>query len=408
MNKQYAIAALCVPVFLFHLSSSALSASPSPYATLYQEICRIVTANFYDPVMIERDFPDIEKTYRAKIDAVSNRHEFSALINGMLARLNTSHTYYLTPSDYEYYHLGAIFSQIPEIGKIFGNQTVQYPTVGIITRKIDSKDFIATVLAGSTAEKAGLQMGDEIISVGGAPYSPIRSIENHVGKDVLFSIRRIRNGPPMKIAVRPVLINPKKEMLDAQKASIRIMEQKGKKIGYIHIYSYAGKEYHDELVSAITWGKLREADGLIIDLRYGLGGASPGYLNIFNPDIPVLRMIDREGKKEIFDSQWRKPAVYITNNATRSGKELVVFGAKKYNYATVIGEKTAGATTAGRLYPLSNNDLIYLAVKGSEIDGVDLEGVGVSPDIDVPFDIRYCRGRDIQLEKSMDYLLNIL
>ena len=52
--------------------------------------------------------------------------------------------------------------------------------------------------------------------------------------------------------------------------------------------------------------------------------------------------------------------------------------------------------------------MIYLAVKSSEIDGVNLEGVGVAPDIEVPFDIRYSRGQDIQLEKSIDYLLDVL
>lgn len=403
---------LIFPLSFFSIALSMLIAANLAIASTpvlrYQEICQIVTNNFYKPDIIEKKFPDIKKNYSTKIAQVTNRSEFSAVINEMLGQLKTSHTYYLTPSDYEYYHLGAVFSKIPDIARVFGNREVKYPTVGIITEKIDGSYFIACVLAGSAAEKSGLICGDEIHSVNGMPYSPIESIEKHIGKKVIFSVRRSQNSALLEIPVHPVLINPKKEMLEAEKASVRIIEQEGKKIGYIHIYSYAGMEYHNELVAAISWGKLKDADALIIDLRYGLGGAGPQYLNIFNPDIPIFQTVNRDGKKQTFDSQWRKPAVYLTNKATRSGKELVVFGAKKYRYATVIGEKTAGAATAGRLFPLSNNDLMYLAVKGSEVDGINLEGRGVRPDIEVPRDIRYCQGKDIQMEKSIDYLVKKL
>jgi len=81
------------------------------------------------------------------------------------------------------------------------------------------------------------------------------------------------------------------------------------------------------------------------------------------------------------------------NAFSRSGKELLAFGARKYHLATVIGERTPGQTLGGRLFPLSNGDALFLAVQSSRIDGVNLEGVGVPPDIEVPFDIRYCAGR---------------
>jgi carboxyl-terminal processing protease len=72
---------------------------------------------------------------------------------------------------------------------------------------------------------------------------------------------------------------------------------------------------------------LKEADALIIDLRYGLGGAAPSYLNIFNTNIPILKMHHRDGTVTVFDSQWRKQAVYLVNGYSRSGKELLAYGA---------------------------------------------------------------------------------
>ena len=138
-----------------------------------------------------------------------------------------------------------------------------------------------TVLAGSVAEKAGLLKGDEILSVNAKPYLPIASLRSHIGEDVVFKIRRKQMDEPFTILIQPVLVNPKQEMLEAQKSSVRIIERNKTRIGYIHIYSYAGYEYQQELLNALTWGKLKEADALIIDLRYGLGGAAPSYLNIF-------------------------------------------------------------------------------------------------------------------------------
>jgi carboxyl-terminal processing protease len=40
----------------------------------------------------------------------------------------------------------------------------------------------------------------------------------------------------------------------------------------------------------------------------------------------------------------------------------------------------------------------------SRVDGERLEGRGVAPDIEVPFDFRYAAGRDPQLERALEVL----
>ncbi|WP_321390304.1 S41 family peptidase, partial [uncultured Desulfuromusa sp.] len=123
-----------------------------------------------------------------------------------------------------------------------------------------------------------------------------------------------------------------------------------------------------------------------------------------NTNIPVLKMYHRDGTVTIFDSQWRKQAVYLVNGDSRSGKELLAYGARRYPQLKVIGERTAGHVLGGRLFPLSNGDALFLAVQSALVDGVNLEGIGVSPDIEVPFDVRYCAGQDAQLEKALEHL----
>ena len=43
-----------------------------------------------------------------------------------------------------------------------------------------------------------------------------------------------------------------------------------------------------------------------------------------------------------------------------------------------------------------------------DIDGKHLEGVGVAPDIEVPFDIRFAGGKDIQLERAKDEMVKLI
>ena len=400
---------ICLILWLFFcltpLTVFSNNAEQLDFLSLFEEICLTTEANFHDPIVIEQEFVSSKERYKNRLPQVSDKVEFSSLVNEMLDNLKTSHTRFLTPADTNYFHLGAIFFRIPKIGKVFNDKPISYPSIGIITEKIESKIFIACVLAGSPAEKGGLLRGDEILSADEKPFSPVKSLATSVGEKVRFEINRQSDNDPQTVYVTPAFVSPKKEMLVAEVASISVFEVKEVKVGYIHIYSYAGEEYHKALIESISWGKLKQADALIIDLRYGLGGANPSYLNMFNTKIPIIRATQRTGKRRIMDSQWRKPAVYLTNKETTSGKEILAFGAKKHGFATVIGERTAGAVAGGALFPLSNGDLLYLAVEKAEIDGEKIEGVGVEPEILVPSNLPYSAGKDNQIERSVEFLV---
>ncbi len=64
----------------------------------------------------------------------------------------------------------------------------------------------------------------------------------------------------------------------------------------------------------------------------------------------------------------------------------------------------AGALLAGTAFLLSDGSLLILAVEDAAVDGERLEGKGVAPSIEVPFDIRYAAGKDPQLDKAIEVL----
>jgi carboxyl-terminal processing protease len=53
---------------------------------------------------------------------------------------------------------------------------------------------------------------------------------------------------------------------------------------------------------------------------------------------------------------------------------------------------------------MDNGDLLLLAVADVTVDGQRLEGVGVGPTIEVPFDPIYAAGRDPQLDRAVQVL----
>jgi carboxyl-terminal processing protease len=288
-----------------------------------------------------------------------------------------------------------------DLPRLFPGGKVVYPGIGIFTREVDGKVFVSGRMEGLPGAQAGLLVGDEIVSADGQPFAAVESFRGKVGKPVELKIRRSREAAPVVVPVKPELIQPNEAFLTAQRQSARLIEADGKRIGYIKIWSYAGRQYQDALAEELASGKLKDADAVIWDLRDGWGGAQPSYLDIFNPRGPVMTLRDRDGEEDVVNFRWRKPVTLLINAGTRSGKEVLTFGFKKYGYGEVIGERTAGALLAARGFVLSDDSLMIIAVDDVAVDGERLEGRGVEPTIRVPFDLPYAGGRDPQLDRAV-------
>ncbi|HUL09991.1 MAG TPA: S41 family peptidase, partial [Candidatus Acidoferrum sp.] len=188
------------------------------------------------------------------------------------------------------------------------------------------------------------------------------------------------------------------------RASIRTIERGGRRIGYVHVWSYARDAYQALLEREISMGRLKDADAIVWDLRDGWGGASPSYLDIFDPRGPTMTMTNRSGDKDVDNARWRKPVALLINGGTRSGKEVLAYGFKKYGYGPVIGTRSEGALLAARAFLMDDGSLLLLPVTDVAVDGERLEGRGVDPTIEVPFDLPYAAGADPQLERAVDEL----
>lgn len=409
-NKKWLVLLILSSLTVLWLWNGAaiLSKAASPQEKVFEQVWKTVNDNFFDPKFNGTDWQALQEKYRPQATKTRSREELSNVINQMLAELKTSHTRFYTPDETAYYQLLGIFQprsrELQKLPKdIFPRGKLEYSGIGIFTKTVNEKIFISGVLEGTPAAQAGLQIGDEILSADGQPFQPVRSFVNKVGAPVKLMIQKTADpATRQEVTVTPKLLDPLTMFLDVQKASTQIIQRNGKKIGYVHLWSYAGDQYQEQLEEDLIYGKLRTADGLVLDLRDGWGGAPLTALNIYTARGPSLTSIGRDGRRMTYQPSWNKPVVMLVNEGSRSAKEILAYGFQQYKIGKVIGTKTPGAVVAGRAFLMQDGSLLYLAVADVYLDNnLRLEGKGVTPDIEVPFSVEYAQGKDPQKERAI-------
>ena len=402
---------LCL-ILLSWLNYPLHSTPTNPQTELFNQVWQTVNDNFYDPNFNGVNWQTIKDDYERKIRQTQSREAAATVINQMLSELNTSHTHLYIPNQPAYYQVLGIFAPRnrdlrQQLKPFFPNGKLEYTGIGIVTKTIDNQTFIRAILEGSPAAEAGLKVGDRILSVDNRPFQPIESFADQAGTPVKMVIQRSPNpNSQQEITVTPKLLDTTTMYLDAMDASTEIIEQQGKKIGYIHIWSYASDDYQEQLEEELIYGRLKQADTLVVDLRDGWGGAPLTALNIYTAPNLSLTTIFRDGTKYTHYAGWNKPVVMIVNGGSRSAKEILAYGFQQFDIGPVVGTPTPGAVVAGRPFLMSDGSLLYVAVADVYVNGDErLEGKGVTPDILVPFSPEYAQGADPQKERALEVAL---
>ena len=374
----------------------------------FDQVWELVRDRFYDPRLNGLDWQEERARFRPQAASARSREDAATAINAMLGKLGASHTHYYTPDEPAYYQLADIFAGWLEhhgLDRIFPTGGVSYPGIGVFTEADgQGRMFVTGVIDGAPAHGAGILVGDEILSADDRPFQPVASFRGKVGGAVSLQIRRVSGATPIAIKVSPSDLHPNEMFLRGLKDSARVIVSDKTKIGYVHVWSYASRRTQSALEDLMAEGPLKEADALVFDLRGGWGGAQPQYLDLFNPRSPTMQVKDRNGETGFVDVKWRKPVAMLINEGTRSGKEVLAYGFKEYRLGELIGHRTEGAVLAATAFLIGDDGLLLLAVEDVLVDGQRLEGVGVTPTIEVPFDWRYAAGGDPQLDRAVQVL----
>jgi carboxyl-terminal processing protease len=353
---------------------------------------------YYDPNFHGMDVEARFKTADEKIkEAESVGHVFG-IIGQVLLDLNDSHTFFLPPSR--------------------ANRT-EY---GWQMQAVGDKVFVSAVKPGSDAEKKGVKVGDQVLSLHG--FQPTR--ESLWKLAYMFyalrpqpGLRMVLQSPEGQQRQLDVMANVKqgKVMLDLSRSSpgegdytdfLRELEEEDRLNRQRHvefsnnlfIWKMPSFEASEQAVEDVM-RMARKHETLILDLR----GNPGGYVDIlqwltgyfFDKEVKIA---DLKGRKEMKpqmskphrDRNFKGKLIVLVDSRSASAAEAFARVVQLEKRGVVIGDRTAGAVMQGSRFSamlgitmLGMGEGVFYgaSITNADVimaDGKSLEGVGVTPD----------------------------
>ena len=292
----------------------------------------------------------------------------------------------------------------------------EYEGVGIYMALDTSKDMVIVLMPikGSPAEEAGILPGDYIVEVDdkdvkGVSTEEIASlIKGKKETTVTVTFRRYKEDGTYEEFEKELT----RRKVDLNPFSSKIINEN---VGYITFTSFDEQAYSDFKNAVNTMKQETDLKGLIIDLRDNPGGLLTTAVKIIDEILPtgvITYTVDKNDHKEYIYSDSRTldiPVVVIINENSASASEIMAAAIKDYSKGAVVGTTSFGKGLVQQLKNL--RDGTYLKLTISEYfspEGNKINEVGVEPDyiVEIPEDTKL--DSDIQLEKAIEVIRNMI
>jgi carboxyl-terminal processing protease len=315
------------------------------------------------------------------------------------------------------------------------SMTGQFEGIGATLSVRDGYITVVNIVPGSASYRQGeLKVDDKILKVGQGEEEAVDVVDMRL--DDAVKLIRGKKGTIVQLTVKKVdesvtIIPIKRDIVEIKEtyAKSAILEDKGDRIGYIHLpkfysdFNRTGAPVCSEDVKKEVEKLANEkVEGIIIDLRNNGGGSLQDVVKmggLFVDDGPIVQVKARGRKPYIFNDEdkgvnYDGPLVVLVNSYSASASEILAAALQDYKRAVIVGSNsTYGKGTVQKVLdfdqvlPASLNDLKPLGAlkvtmqKFYRIDGTTTQLKGVIPDVILP---------DLQAyietgEKELDYAL---
>jgi carboxyl-terminal processing protease len=328
--------------------------------------------------------------YEPQAKAAKDEATFEKAVNDMIDEFKDSHFDLYTKSDQGYYVMDALTR---------GSIALPMPNIGAWFAEGPDGYTVQMLLENGEAAEAGLSKGDKVVKVDGLPFLPIQSFKGK--KDKTVDLEFVHQGKTRKASVKVDEEDGGAFFLEGTRKSERMIEVNGKKYGYIHLWTMGDEAQKNALAGAV-YGKFKDTDGFILDIRDGFGGRPEGYGDpFFRPEIHLDWTMPNFVNHQLFGYQ--RPLVILINKGSRSAKEVFAYIMKKSGRATLIGEQTGGNVLGTS--PMRLGDWGYLEIPAVDVsaDGDRLEKNGVAPDVKVSREFDDS-GKDLYIDQAVKVL----
>ncbi len=325
-------------------------------------------------------------------------------IEALLKSTGDAHTEYYTPDAYKTYlqYTSGSYSGIGVVIGLCGNYTV-----------------VTNVYEDTPAAKAGVKVGDVVVSVDGnkqdwTPSSFTEALKRDDGQSVsvewlrpteesltelgeaMVADKEAKEQSGLSESVttnaKQVVLNGESIQTEMKYGPITIPNldyELKDSVGYIYLSSF-NLESGDAVRAAVKELESQGAKSLVLDLRNNGGGyvsQASKIVSAFEGE-GLMMQIKTTGSTESQYATGEKitdlPLVVLVNENSASASEIVASALKDDKRATIVGTVTYGKGTVQDLVPLSFGGAIkYTVAEYLSANGDTINEVGVTPDIEV-------------------------
>ena len=236
------------------------------------------------------------------------------------------------------------------------------------------------------ADIAGMEVGDVIVAVdstriAGMDTTQIRDmVRGQAGTSVEITVRR--GGEELMLPMTRAYV-------ETPVATAKMLEDG---IGLVTIVNFDSR-CADETLAAIESLLAQGAEKLIFDVRNNPGGYASELVRVLDYQLPegeLFRTGNYQGKEavDMSDEAYLDiPMAVMVNKDSYSAAEFFAAALQEYEAAVIIGEQTSGKGYFQSTFSLKDGSAVGLSIgKYFTPKGISLEGVGITPDVEVSVD----------------------
>ena len=347
--------------------------------------CNRVSAVATEPIppgdRLPAELGTVGEAYRILLDehvdheVLDPKNLSEGAIRGMLAALEDPHASYLSAEQHSREQEG---------------YQGYFEGIGAQVTLTEAGLTVIAPIPGAPAEEAGIRAGDLILAVDGEDIDGLTLIESvnlirgPGGTEVTLLVRHVG-------AFEDVSITVTRGRIPIESTAFRMLEDG---IGHLWIYSFSNTT-EDEVRRALDELEAADGRGLILDLRNNPGGLLASVISVtdlFLDSGTILYEIDAEGDRSDYEAARRGPAtdvpiIVVVNQFSASASEIMAGAIQTSGRATVVGTSTFGKGSVNIARELSDGSAIYFTIRRWYLsDGTQIEGEGVTPDIEIEAD----------------------
>ncbi|HPD55177.1 MAG TPA: S41 family peptidase, partial [Bacteroidia bacterium] len=296
-------------------------------------------------------FRDVNTYY---VDSVQPGDLMKKGIDAMLRTLDP-YTVFIPESDVEDYRMTHI--------------SAEYGGIGALVHERDGAIEVSEVYEGFPAQKAGIQVGDHILSVNGMSTTG-RKVDD------VTEVMKGQKGTSVRLSLqREGVAQPFEKVIVRDEIKFKNVPYFGKisdKVGYIRLTQFLENSAAEVREALVTLKQDSGLQAVVLDLRGNGGGLLKEAVDIVNLFVDKgQKIVSQKGKVREMNIEYtaNKTAVdtvirvaVLVDRGSASASEIVTGAIQELDRGVVIGQRSFGKGLVQQTYPLSYNSLLKVTI----------------------------------------------